>query len=98
MNNLLTLPASALETADFTAEPEEGEKRPTIQPEVGDPVTFSVRGTVKAITNGVATIHVAFVDGKRVEIGDEDDVPGEGDEEGSLRKMAEQADSNGGMD
>ena len=38
-----------------------------VTPESDDPVEFHAKGTVKGIRDGVAHVHVKFINGKRVE-------------------------------
>lgn len=82
--NTIKLPSSVLETEDYSSPMEEGEDRDKITPEVGDPVTFTVKGTVQSISGGKCAVHIAFIDGKRLE-----DAP---DEETDMRSKAKAAD------
>jgi hypothetical protein len=63
----LRVPADALAIPDYNApEPERGKVRKKIPPMEGDPIDVSLRGTVTAIEGGVATVHIAFVNGERL--------------------------------
>lgn len=92
----LTLPAKSLAVKTYPSAPGEKSEPLEVLPQAGDPVDFHVKGTVQAVENGTATVHVAFVNGERVEkpaapkpaAADED----AGDNEETLRKLAGAAD------
>lgn len=85
----LTLPAECLATRDYSSPTPEGEDAEMIQPEQGDPVTFTVKGTVQSISGGNATVQIAFVNDERPE-----STEGEAAEpdESDMRDAAEAAD------
>lgn len=85
----LNLPASCLATRDYSEPTKEGEDPEMIQPEQGDPVTFTVKGTVQSLKDGVATVQIAFVNDERPE-----EESGEAqDDEGKMLAAAKEADS-----
>lgn len=63
----LRLPVKALAVANWNAPPDaDGRQNAKVPPMVGDPIDISLRGTVTGIENGVAKVHVVFVNGDRV--------------------------------
>jgi hypothetical protein len=104
MDSTITVPAPVLRRRDYSddsptvccGEPVKGKKHEPkyVEPEPGDPVDFHVRGTVKAVEAGMATVHVAFINDKRVERpAQKEDADNErGREAQQLRAAAEAAD------
>lgn len=67
----IQIPSSTLAVTDYNAPmPKEGETRPKIEPQKGDPVEFRVKGSIQAIAGGVATVAVAFINDERPEVPD----------------------------
>ena len=68
----IQVPAAALAVTDYSAPMADAEKeRPKIQPQKGDPIDFRIRGSIQAITGGMATVNVAFVNDQRPEMPDQ---------------------------
>lgn len=84
----LRVPAHALAIPDYNApEPEKGKVRKKIPPMEGDPIDVSLRGTVTSIEGGVATVHIAFVNGERLaQPKDQSDASDAGDKEEKAEK------------
>lgn len=85
----LTLPTELLATRDYSEPTPEGEDPTMIQPEQGDPVTFTVKGTIQSIAGNNATVQIAFVNDERPE--SDKDEAAEPDE-ASMKNMAAEAD------
>lgn len=100
-DSTISLPATALRKRDYSCD-EAGPMDPGkhtapkyIEPQAGDPVDFSVRGSVVSVENGIAAVRIAFVNDKRVEL----PAIEQGDratERDRLREVAAQADSEEG--
>src|SRR4051812_34580808 len=65
---IVTVPAKALAVRNYNSPvAADGKGEPEmIAPQAGDPVDFSVKGSVASIDGDTATVHVAFVNGERV--------------------------------
>jgi hypothetical protein len=104
MGYTMTVPAKSLAVRNYNQPTAEGKDPEMIQPEPGDPVDFSVKGSVVGIDKaGNATVKVAFVNGERCEVGSTDgqDMPEEADEaaneENKVRGLATEADEEAGL-
>lgn len=99
-DSTISLPATALRKRDYCCDesgPMDQGKHTApkyIEPQAGDPVDFSVRGSVVSVENGIATVRIAFVNDKRVQV--QETEQGERATEGDrLRESAMQADEEG---
>lgn len=101
----ITVPAKTLAIRNYNKPAAEGEEAEMVQPMAGDPVDFSVRGSVSSIEGDTATVNVAFVNGERVEAAAAPEQPEEEAEaappelnEDDVRTMAEAADRDSDSD
>lgn len=104
-SNTITVPSSAVATTNYNspvaAEGKEWEKIPA---KAGDPVEFSVKGSVESIDDaGNAVVRIAFINGERLEAAPADqetDTPADdaGPTEDDVRAMAAKADQASGAD
>lgn len=85
------LPVHALATRNYESPADSAEKPEMVTPEADDPVEFHAKGTVKSVANGMAHVHVKFINGKRVQARDSAQAANQPDEKGLL-EMARQAD------
>lgn len=84
----ITIPANKLAIRNYNAPTKEGEKPEMIQPQAGDPVDFSVKGSVESIDEaGNATVKIAFINGERCE----EAAPKQPAEEPEKKEMSEDA-------